>query len=124
MYIYPTKHSIYIILINSPSNPDEEKKHHVSWFPNGLPMHHIVQGSPARFPFNAHTCDAHKTGSVKKIELPPIITPGVKSTYPLVSSNMASCKITALNGGFTRKITDEYGPFSSTPCLITGGYLE
>ena len=26
-----------------------------------------------------------------------------------------------MNGGFRRKFIDFYGPFSSTPCLITGG---
>ena len=41
--------------------------------------------------------------------------------YPLVSSNMGSWKIPELNGGFNRKITDFYGPFSGLPCLITGG---
>ena len=31
-------------------------------------------------------------------------------------------KIPGLSGGFNRKITYFYGPFSSKPCLITGGY--
>ena len=46
--------------------------------------------------------------------------------YFLDSSNMASWRITELNGGVQLekygKITDFYGPFSSKSCLIAGGY--
>ena len=49
---------------------------------------------------------------------------GFDGSYSMVSSNMAGWKTPELNGGFyiARKITTINGPFSSTPCLITGGY--
>ena len=50
--------------------------------------------------------------------------PAHSSSFTLWESNMAGWKIPELNGGVIRKITDFNGLFSSTPCLITGGYEE
>ena len=46
---------------------------------------------------------------------------GINVLYPLVSSNMAG-KPTEWRF-LARKSTDFYGPFSRTPCLMTGGYV-
>ena len=46
---------------------------------------------------------------------------GRSRKYPPVSSNMASWKKSELDGGFMRGKSMINGPFSGTPCLITGG---
>ena len=44
---------------------------------------------------------------------------GFYGGLPSSNQNMSGWKISELNGGFNRKITVFYGPFSSKPCLMT-----
>ena len=50
--------------------------------------------------------------------------PTSRYIYPPVSSTMACWKISELNGGLFRNIIGFSGPFSSTPCWITRGYIH
>ena len=61
-------------------------------------------------------------GEVIALEVSFLVGPR-KSQVPSGVIKHGSGKST-INEGVHRKITCFYGPFSSTPCLITGGYRE
>ena len=80
--------------------------------------------------FVGRFCGICKGTSRRHIYLFPMDLPWVyhgftMKHYGLTSGNQTwKLEIHSIHWGFNRKITYNYSVFSSTPCLITGGYFE